>query len=193
VMSRDPTSPWHTSHGWRLNEAHQQHFDLLFNGQLVHAVAEQVSQGAEPLYRITAPDIAVNARGRLRGGRQDSMRASIDGHQRSLAIAVNNGQFSLYSQDAAVVFSVQPADFGEAAETSGGGFTAPMNGTVVTLLAAAGDTVSKGDALLVMEAMKMEHTIRAPAAGRVLEFFYGAGDLVDGGAELLRFEVQTPA
>ncbi|MDP5058536.1 MAG: acetyl-CoA carboxylase biotin carboxylase subunit [Pseudomonadales bacterium] len=193
VMSRDPTSPWHTSHGWRLNEAHQQHFDLLFNGQLVHAVAEQVSQGAEPLYRITAPGIAVNARGRLRGGRQDSMRASIDGHQRSLAIAVNNGQFSLYSQDAAVVFSVQPADFGEAAETSGGGFTAPMNGTVVTLLAAAGDTVSKGDALLVMEAMKMEHTIRAPAAGRVLEFFYGAGDLVDGGAELLRFEVQTPA
>ena len=41
--------------------------------------------------------------------------------------------------------------------------------------------------LLVMEAMKMEHTIRAPADGTVTEFFYQAGDLVDGGAELLAF------
>ena len=66
--------------------------------------------------------------------------------------------------------------------------TAPMNGTLVTLLVEAGAAVAKGDTLLVMEAMKMEHTIVAPSAGRVSEFFYQAGDLVDGGAELLLFE-----
>jgi len=41
---------------------------------------------------------------------------------------------------------------------------------------------------LVMEAMKMEHTIRAPADGKVVEFYFQPGDLVDGGSELLSFE-----
>jgi 3-methylcrotonyl-CoA carboxylase alpha subunit len=52
-----------------------------------------------------------------------------------------------------------------------------------------GDSVSKDQPLLVMEAMKMEHTIRAPAAGKVIEFYYDAGALVDGGAELVNFAV----
>jgi 3-methylcrotonyl-CoA carboxylase alpha subunit len=63
-----------------------------------------------------------------------------------------------------------------------------MNGTVVDILVSAGDTVSQGDALVIMEAMKMEHTIKAPADGTVTEIYYGKGDLVDGGADLLAFE-----
>ena len=62
-----------------------------------------------------------------------------------------------------------------------------MNGTIVSLVAAAGVEVEAGAALLVMEAMKMEHTIRAPAKGQVDSFYYQPGDLVDGGAELLAF------
>ena len=54
-----------------------------------------------------------------------------------------------------------------------------------------GQRVAKGDALLIMEAMKMEHTIRAPAAGSVREFYFRPGDLVDGGAELLAFEARS--
>ena len=62
-----------------------------------------------------------------------------------------------------------------------------MNGTIVALLAAVGSTVEANTPLLVMEAMKMEHTIRAPVAGTVNAFYYRSGDLVDGGAELLDF------
>jgi 3-methylcrotonyl-CoA carboxylase alpha subunit len=65
-----------------------------------------------------------------------------------------------------------------------------MNGTVVELLLAPGSEAKQQQALLVMEAMKMEHTIRAPADGKVLEYFYQPGDLVDGGAELLAFEAK---
>ena len=61
-----------------------------------------------------------------------------------------------------------------------------MNGTIVTLLVAAGSEVEADTALLVMEAMKMEHTIRAPVAGTVDSFYFQPGELVDGGAELLK-------
>ena len=62
-----------------------------------------------------------------------------------------------------------------------------MNGTIVALLAEVGASVAADAPLLVMEAMKMEHTIRAPVAGVVKSFFFQPGELVDGGAELLDF------
>jgi len=74
---------------------------------------------------------------------------------------------------------------------SGGSLRAPMHGTVVTLQVEAGGQVKKGDSLLVMEAMKMEHCIEAPSDGLVTEFYFQPGDLVDGGAELLAFEGST--
>ena len=73
---------------------------------------------------------------------------------------------------------------GEAGE--GGRLTAPMPGKVVSIAVKAGDKVSKGQALAVMEAMKMEHTIAAPADGVVAEVLYAPGDQVTEGAELLR-------
>ena len=69
-----------------------------------------------------------------------------------------------------------------------GNLHAPMNGTLVALLVNIGVAVTKGDTLLVMEAMKMEHTIVAPSDGMVTEFYFQAGELVDGGSELLAFE-----
>ena len=75
-------------------------------------------------------------------------------------------------------------------DNSAGSLRAPMNGTVVSTVVATGEKVCKGDTLLVMEAMKMEHSIEAPDNGLVTEFFFQAGDLVDGGAELLSFEAE---
>ena len=68
----------------------------------------------------------------------------------------------------------------------GGRLTAPMPGKVVSFAVKAGDTVKKGQALAVMEAMKMEHTIAAPADGTVAELLYAPGDQVAEGAELLK-------
>ena len=104
----------------------------------------------------------------------------------------HDSSYSLYTQDSALQFKVIEADLGdEDAGQGAGALNAPMNGTVVELTATEGTIVKKGDALLVMEAMKMEHTIRAPADGKVTQFYYQPGDLVDGGAELLDFAVDS--
>ncbi|WP_374672214.1 acetyl-CoA carboxylase biotin carboxylase subunit [Acidovorax temperans] len=77
------------------------------------------------------------------------------------------------------------AHAGETA-AEGGRLTAPMPGKVVSFAVKAGDAVTKGQPLAVMEAMKMEHTIAAPADGVVQELLYAPGDQVTEGAELLK-------
>jgi 3-methylcrotonyl-CoA carboxylase alpha subunit len=76
------------------------------------------------------------------------------------------------------------------AEHGEGRLTAPMPGKVIAVLVEAGASVEKGAPLLVMEAMKMEHTIVAPAAGTVGEILFGVGDQVTDGAQLLVMQVQ---
>jgi 3-methylcrotonyl-CoA carboxylase alpha subunit len=63
-----------------------------------------------------------------------------------------------------------------------------MPGTAIRVSAMVGALVAAGDPLVVLEAMKMEHTITAPAAGRVKEIHYGAGEQVLEGAELITLE-----
>ena len=84
------------------------------------------------------------------------------------------------------------AHSGEAA-AEGGRLTAPMPGKVVSFAVKAGDAVTKGQPLAVMEAMKMEHTIAAPADGVVQELLYAPGDQVTEGAELLKLVVADKA
>jgi 3-methylcrotonyl-CoA carboxylase alpha subunit len=75
-------------------------------------------------------------------------------------------------------------------EAEGGRLTAPMPGKIVAVLVGKGDKVEKGKPLLIMEAMKMEHTIAAPADGIVDEVRYAVGDQVAEGAQLLAFKTE---
>ena len=89
-----------------------------------------------------------------------------------------------------------PAEFRAVSDRTGDGsrgaalavagpITAPMPGRVTAVNVAAGATVRRGDVLMVLEAMKMEHAIAAPADGVVSRVCFAAGDLVDEGALLL--------
>src|SRR5690606_24212428 len=76
----------------------------------------------------------------------------------------------------------------EASHQHHGGLTAPMNGSIVRVLVEAGQSVEAGATLVVLEAMKMEHSIRAQQAGVVKGLFYAEGDMVSEGAVLLELE-----
>ena len=75
------------------------------------------------------------------------------------------------------------------AQTDTGRLTAPMPGKLLSFAVKVGDRVRRGQPLAVMDAMKMEHTISAPADGTVQELLYAPGDQVAEGSELLRLEV----
>ena len=68
--------------------------------------------------------------------------------------------------------------------------TLPSRVKIVALLAAVGQRVDKGVPLLILEAMKMEHTITAPKNGRVRAFRFAAGEQVGEGAELVDFDAE---
>ena len=72
--------------------------------------------------------------------------------------------------------------------SEGGRLTAPMPGKLISFLAQPGQVVKQGQALAVMEAMKMEHTITSPRDGTVAELLYAVGDQVSEGGELLTLQ-----
>jgi 3-methylcrotonyl-CoA carboxylase alpha subunit len=103
-------------------------------------------------------------------------------------VAREGDTFHVFTDGQHVVlhYSDPLAHAGEA-EAEGGRLTAPMPGKIVALLVEKGAVVAKGAPLLIMEAMKMEHTIYAPASGTVEGLLYTVGDQVTDGAQLLAF------
>jgi 3-methylcrotonyl-CoA carboxylase alpha subunit len=112
------------------------------------------------------------------------------GAQRMLAHVYKNGETAhvFTAQGAAQIIAIDALAHAGEAHAEGGRLTAPMPGKVVSFAVKAGDKVNKGQALAVMDAMKMEHTIAAPADGTVTELLFAPGDQVTEGAELLRLE-----
>jgi 3-methylcrotonyl-CoA carboxylase alpha subunit len=86
---------------------------------------------------------------------------------------------------------IDPLYYGGEGGGPEGGLLAPMPGNVIALLAAVGAKVEKGAPLLILEAMKMEHTIAAPSRGTVKSSHFAVGDPVSDGAELVEFEAET--
>ncbi|MFT7014306.1 MAG: 3-methylcrotonyl-CoA carboxylase alpha subunit [Pseudohongiellaceae bacterium] len=187
--SSDAESPWNNAHSWRLNQAAQHHFELQIDEGIVSVCVTALSAAtnSEPSnFIISAGDKEYTVCGKLH---ERVLQANIDGHRQRASFAEYDGHFSMYTAERAVQFNIKRPDLGDSnGDTSDKQLSAPMNGTIVSHLVAAGSTVSKGEALLIMEAMKMEHTIRAPADGIVKAFYYHAGELVSGGAELIEFE-----
>jgi len=181
--SGDPWSPWHARDGWRMNLSAARTLSFKDGEALVDACVRY--QGDQ--WQITVLGETTLARGRkLEGDRfaveLDDRRliASVVAVDDKRIIFLNGSTYSLLRDD--------PLHRVDAGDSQGGGLTAPMPGKVVALLAQPGQKVDKGTPLLILEAMKMEHTITAPAAGIVKAFCYAAGEQVGDGAALVEFE-----
>lgn len=177
----DPYSPWQAKTAWRMNQPNLHQLHLNHQGEDHLAQIEH----HEAHYRVKIGATETVISGHME---QNTLFIESNGHKQRATLAANGREYTLFLADHACHFSQILPDTGEHegndADTS---LRAPMNGTIVTLLVSQNTMVAADTPLLVMEAMKMEHTIKAPTAGTVNAFYYNAGELVDGGAELVDF------
>ena len=188
AYTSDPYSPWNNTNAWRLNEAHIHQLTLAHNDIEYPVIVEQKRQGSDSYYLITVSNKTLDCQGRISG---DTLYVSIDGYRSHATIARNDNEISLYRQNGVFNFTyIEPECGNEDMSADLGGLLAPMNGTMVSVLVKAGDKVKKDQPLMIMEAMKMEHTIKAPEDGTIDALYFAEGEMVDGGCELLAFTAQ---
>ena len=184
--------PWSVRDGWKPFGVAARRFDFEFHGQSVIATLLYLHDGALQLgIRLLGKD------GAAAGLAADSI---LQFKSVGEAIAIDfNGQrqnVSVYKKgDMVHVFfalgatqlvAIDPLAHRGDGAAEGGRLTAPMPGKVVSFAVKVGDKVTKGQALAVMDAMKMEHTISAPKDGVVVELLFAPGEQVAEGAELLK-------
>jgi 3-methylcrotonyl-CoA carboxylase alpha subunit len=184
VASGDPWSPWSDSDGWRLNQ--DNHHVLVFKeADRQHAVTVHYRPG--DAFELELP----GRRGTLvcEQATDATVRVWLDDQALVATVVRSGATVDVFHAGARYTLERHDPWLAELeAEAHGGGLTAPMPGKVIAVLVDAGAKVERGAPLLIMEAMKMEHTIMAPAAGSVKEILYGVGDQVAEGAELIRFD-----
>ena len=192
VFRSDKTpSVWSTAGAWRANANHTETLTLLCNQEEVHVGVKHQRHGTEDAWELSVGDNSYNVKGKLV---DSALHATINGYKSTFTYSDNDGVFTLFNKDTHAKFSLISASLGDDNDDNGdANFSAPMNGTIVAHLVEKGVLVKKGEPILVMEAMKMEHSIIAPHDGAVEEFFFNPGELVDGGATLLAFSTKEAA
>jgi 3-methylcrotonyl-CoA carboxylase alpha subunit len=188
AVSRDPHSPWHRIDGWRLNDVGHQTLRLGTGDQPVAIDAQ--ADGSGWRLRIGARELRGSAEMTDDGG----LEVELDGKRWRAGVVAIGDQLHLFTPLGRFqVQRIDPLAIAVAEDEQGDVLTAPMPGKIVRQLIAAGDRVGRGAPLLVLEAMKMEHTIVAPGDGRVAALRYAEGDQVEEGAVLLDFETEHGA
>jgi len=178
-----PASPWNRSDGWMLAGGRRRHLSFRQGDARHDAVVWYGRHGLTMEFGGANDTLAFVARdgGQIDvslGSTKETVSAAWTG--RDLALGTPRGRRQLHWIDPFL------AQVGEADAASR--IVAPMPGTVTRILAAPGTDVPRGTPLIVIEAMKMEHTLRAPADGRLKALKCAVGDVVQEGAELADFE-----
>jgi 3-methylcrotonyl-CoA carboxylase alpha subunit len=188
---RQPGSadPWAGASGWRMNGAWLRR--LAF-------IDDYISQTPEKTYslalryhadrwnvQIDGIDVDLS----LSSRKDEQLTISLGGTAIRGSVVRDGDVFHVFTggRHYALTYDDPMAHAGEQ-EHGHGALTAPMPGKGVAVMATPGQQVKKGDPLVIMEAMKMEHTIAAPSDGRVEQVLYQVGDQVADGAPLLEFE-----
>ncbi len=176
-----------TSRGyWRNNPNAPQHYRYARPGAEHSVEVALTPKRRADTYRVGVagqPEMTVE----LNAWDGADMTLTMDGHRRRVTLAHDDGQWWVHTPKCDVALRTlprlpephPPAD-------AGGSLRAPMPGQVLAVLVAVGQHVVKGDALVKLEAMKMEHTIRTMADGVVTAVYFGAGDTVTADALLIQ-------
>lgn len=178
-------NPWQQNDAWRMNLPAQQHIELANQAPMSVEFDNSYTYITLDAQKMMVENIVFNTDKEFL-----TITADID-HQHHRANVYQHDKTLWVFTDTAHRFHLidQQQQYAHL-DSSGGHLNAPMPGTVVAILTETGSEVESGTGLMVIEAMKMEHTIHAPSAGLVKSIHYKVGDQVNEGDELLAFETQ---
>ena len=187
------SDPWASTSGWRMNGELLRTLDFVDEVQAYPVqIAYRPNTWAFSLGQELSKELSKSASKDLAIVRRDGNDFVIKHGAQTVRGTVVRAcdAFHVFSGGVHAVLNYQdPMAHAGEEEAEGGRLTAPMPGKIVAIHVAQGQTVAKGEPLLVMEAMKMEHTISAPGAGVVKELLFEVGDQVGDGAQLLTLTV----
>ncbi|MFM7800906.1 MAG: acetyl/propionyl/methylcrotonyl-CoA carboxylase subunit alpha [Limnohabitans sp.] len=174
------SDPWSVRHDWLLQGQSRRHFEFHCQGVSYQAVLTRSVRGGMTL-RMADQEVPfdwTDEAGQLQsrwGGHV--LRSHVYRHGQDSHVFADAGE--------ACLTRIDPLAHASQDSVASGNLAAPMPGKLLSFAVKVGDKVEAGQALAVMEAMKMEHTVTAPAAGTVSELLYLPGDQVAEGAPLL--------
>lgn len=181
--SADPHSPWGESDAWRLGHHGKRVLAFEWRGQRF----EMAAHGHAGNYRLDfGSQHAIVRHARL----GDTMQTlEIDGQAHRLQCHRSGTDWLLFVDERRFRIHDVPA-FAFTGVAKGGSdkLLAPMPGRIIAVRAERGDTVTEGQELIVMEAMKMEITLRAARAGKLAELRASVGEFVEADALLVKIE-----
>uniref|UniRef100_A0A8C5CUY0 Uncharacterized protein n=1 Tax=Gadus morhua TaxID=8049 RepID=A0A8C5CUY0_GADMO len=178
-----PCSPFGSSSGRRFNILYNRNMTLQVGDKSrLRKDASILSFIGEELYHVTGE---VESEGGA-----SFLHCSVNGVESRPKLVIVDNTVHLFSMEGSAAVSVPVPKYLAAVSGSGaqGGAVAPMTGTIEKVMVKVGDQVSAGDPLMVMNAMKMEHTIRAPKAGVIKKVFFKEGSQASRHAPLVEME-----
>ena len=179
----ETADPFSRRDGWHSHGTVRRSFTFVQDSATIQAV---LTYGHHGTPQLQVGDVAAPLHWQPQG---DGLLVEFAGARSTAQVHVTGEARHIFTPRGAAVLQLQdPLAHAGEGHSEGGRLTAPMPGKLVSFAVKAGDAVTKGQALAVMEAMKMEHTIAAPADGVVQELLYAPGDQVAEGAELIRME-----
>ncbi len=184
LASAEPDSPWSIADGWRLGHAGSRRLLLRHHDTSL----EVIGHGAAGQYRIEHAGALHVVEGALLD--EGTLGLRIDGRALRFAVMRSGDHLTLHDGERRLALQVATA-FQRAGSADAGGdgrILAPMPGRIVLVKAGPGDTLTSGQEILVMEAMKMELALKAPRDGVLKELRAAAGDFVEADAVLAMLE-----
>jgi|TARA_B110000977_G_scaffold190135_1_gene260542 3-methylcrotonyl-CoA carboxylase alpha subunit len=184
-MAGIDNDPWSARDGWQTTGVAARHFNL----QWMHTdepqdVRASLSNGRLAVaYQGGVTDHSFDWRA---SASAKGLSICLDGQWCDVSVVAAGMQRHVFARSGQALLSVVDLlSASQQVDDGGGGLNAPMPGKVVSIAVKAGDTVSKGQVVAVMEAMKMEHSIASPRDGVVAEVLYAVADQVAEGQALL--------
>jgi 3-methylcrotonyl-CoA carboxylase alpha subunit len=186
TASDDPHSPWALADGWRIGQAGSQPLSLSWQEQRLELGIEGHAEAFDLLHAEQRHRVE------LRSREADTLVLLLNRQMLRIPARICGDDLLLHHQGQRFVLGTPPP-FGFECEagTSQDSVRAPMPGRVVQVLVASGDAVEEAQPLLVMEAMKMELTLRAPVAGTVASIGAVAGEIVEADVLLVKLEIAS--